>query len=167
MGDLGIQPLYIDACHTQLWEMTPYVRLAKQAGYDVTFVDPVEIYPDWKDVASLEKRTGAEGRPASKVANADALEACIHHFEDLSEVGNEAEQLVLSCRPGSLRPGHEAPQETAGTKRPASEVDDGGNLGGASKVASPDTAFAHVDAPSLGAEARVASDMLRSLRRSK
>merc|ERR1719162_195120 len=64
--EMGIQPLYIDGCHTQLWEMAGYVRLAKQSGYDIVFTDPAEICTDWENVDLLQERNNAEGRPASK-----------------------------------------------------------------------------------------------------
>lgn len=168
--EVGIQPLYVDGCHAQLWEMAGYVRLAKKSGYEVVFVDPAEISVDWNNLDFLQERNGAEGRPASKVASADELQASLYHFENLPEVGEEAEELVLSCHPGAPRPGHSPPASQPapaaaalgnGAKRPAPAAESAA----ACKVARTAALGEVVAMGGLGTESRVASNLLKSLLR--
>jgi len=166
--EVGIQPLYVDSCNVQLWEMAPYVKLAKQFGYEVVIVDPVEICADWENFDTLMERTTAEGRSNTAAPSKEIIEASFVHFEILSEVGDEAEKLVLSCRPGVKRPGHvprerpafngkrSLPPDTEPKKAARSEKDQ--KTAEASPVKSTDTG-----AGGLGIEGRIAANLLKSL----
>merc|ERR1712129_68247 len=167
--EVGIQPLFIDGCHTQLWEMAGYVRLAKQLGYDIVFTDPAEICTDWENVDLLQERNNAEGRPASKKHSVETLQACLYHFNTLAETGDEAENLVLSSCPGAHRPGHVPPANALITpaKRAAPAAIDSDVLQKIAKSTAVAEAPTMLAAPpakvSESAESRVASGLLKSL----
>jgi hypothetical protein len=161
--EVGIQPLYVDSCNVQLWEMTPYVKLAKQFGYEVVFADPSEICPEWENYDALLERNGTEGRPAAKVSSKELIEASLVHFETLDEVGEEAEKLVLGCQPGVKKAGHK-PRERPAMNGKRSLPPDSEPRKAAKSAESPtgiDTGAGAVSG--AGAEGRIASSLLKSL----
>lgn len=124
--EVGIQPLYVDASNLQLWEMAPYVSLAQQAGYDITFVQPSEIFDDWKNAEALLARCVA--RTPARSASKTQLKKLVGLFEEMTDSCEEDTQKILKTKrtPGramlaSMPSDGASTDESAslrGTKRP-------------------------------------------------
>merc|ERR1712150_199046 len=81
---MGVQPIYVDAPNLQLWEMAPYVQMAKECGYDVVFVSPVEIANDWNSTEALLERSAK--RIPSRSFSHQQLDAMIGHYQEASNL---------------------------------------------------------------------------------
>lgn len=192
--EAGVHPLYVDAANTQLWEMTPFLRSAQKAGYDVTFTDPIEICSEWDNIETLLARNSAR-KQASKAVSRDALEAALVHFEAMPDDGAEFVKTVLAAKPGCRHPTAARPAAAAvlaarktafqaGGSDKSDSVTSGGAKAGsagiaaakrpaeeaAAEAAPPKVAKASPPeaAPKLGkpgAEGRVAAALLSSLRK--
>ncbi|CAE7720211.1 N4BP2L2, partial [Symbiodinium sp. CCMP2456] len=53
---LGVTPILVDNTNMSRKEMSPYLRLAQEAGYRTQIVEPSELQKDWKDLAMLLER---------------------------------------------------------------------------------------------------------------
>eukprot|EP00930_Biecheleria_cincta_P060518 TRINITY_DN4615_c0_g1_i1.p1 TRINITY_DN4615_c0_g1~~TRINITY_DN4615_c0_g1_i1.p1 ORF type:complete len:952 (+),score=230.45 TRINITY_DN4615_c0_g1_i1:33-2888(+) len=84
---LGLEPLYVDDSNVNLFQMQPYVSLAKRMGYEVTVVSPSEINPNWQDVDLVLSKQNYLSR--------EALEDLVKSFEDLPE-GDDAEEVIMA-----------------------------------------------------------------------
>lgn len=94
-AQLGVQPLYVDANNLELWEMEPFVSIAKEKGYEVTIVPPREISGEWNSVASLLQRC-SERTPARAYTRAQ-LSAMVQIYQDLTEEPDEACQKIIAA----------------------------------------------------------------------
>jgi len=99
--EVGIQPLYIDASNLQLWEMAPYVRMAQQSSYDITFVHPSEVFDDWTNAEALLARCVA--RVPARSVSRPQLEKLVGICEEVSGDCEEAVQQVLGAKRASCR----------------------------------------------------------------
>eukprot|EP00927_Polykrikos_kofoidii_P078453 TRINITY_DN75275_c0_g1_i1.p1 TRINITY_DN75275_c0_g1~~TRINITY_DN75275_c0_g1_i1.p1 ORF type:complete len:679 (+),score=148.93 TRINITY_DN75275_c0_g1_i1:79-2115(+) len=101
--EAGIDPLFVDGCHASLWEMAPYVKFAKQAGYEVAVVEPEEINSEWRTVEPLlenmakRAKVTVEELPFSK----EAMEAMVEAFEPLPSGEDTATVILKATRPAS------------------------------------------------------------------
>merc|ERR1711979_137888 len=97
--ELGMTPLFVDNTHTSLWEMTPYVKLAKQHGYKVEVVDVLERQPDLTmDVIKQRVRDRAAVCPGKDIPEA-ALVRMMDRYrkEPLPKNHAEAEAAILKA----------------------------------------------------------------------
>mmetsp|Transcript_25416 Transcript_25416/g.46146 ORF Transcript_25416/g.46146 Transcript_25416/m.46146 type:complete len:950 (-) Transcript_25416:65-2914(-) len=88
--ELGLEPLFLDACNTRLWEMRPFVSLADRFGYVVTVVSPQDVSPRWQDVDFLLARQSELDR--------QQLEKILSDFEELPGDG-DPRPLILASEP--------------------------------------------------------------------
>lgn len=95
--EIGVSPLYVDGCHMQLWEMSPYVRIAQKAGYDVTLVAPEEISTDWDQVDVLLSRLQEHRPELGATLSRDGLESVVRSFEALP-LGDGAIPAILAAK---------------------------------------------------------------------
>merc|ERR1712113_988561 len=99
--ELGMTPLFVDNTHTSLWEMTPYVELARQHGYKVEIVDVLKLQPDLTmDVIKQRVRDRAAVCPGKDIPEA-ALVRMMQRYrsEPLPESASEAEAAILKASP--------------------------------------------------------------------
>jgi len=89
--EIGLEPLYLDACNTRLWEMSPFVSLADRMGYVVSVVSPQDVSPRWQDVDFLVARQRELSR--------QQLEKILDDFEELPE-GADPRPLILASEQG-------------------------------------------------------------------
>lgn len=109
--EAGIHPLYIDNPHIQLWEMGAYVRLAQQAGYEVSVVAPQDIFFGWSSSDALIER--ASEKPGGQEAvSQELLEEVLKVFEAMPEGEDPVQVLLKAQRPATQSPA------AAGAKRP-------------------------------------------------
>jgi len=85
--EVGINPLYVDSAHVQLWEMAPYVRLAQQHGYEYIITTPQEISTEFDNVELLASVNSAIPR--------ELLEKMAEAFEELPTT--DQLQAILSA----------------------------------------------------------------------
>lgn len=99
--ELGMTPLFVDNTNTCLWEMTPYVELAKQHGYEVEIVDVLKLQPDLSmDVIKQRVRDRAAvcpGKDIPEVALVRMMER--YRNEPLPASPLDAKAAILKASP--------------------------------------------------------------------
>lgn len=115
----GIHPIFVDAVHTQLWEMEPYARLAKEMGYEVSVVPPEGIAGEsWKDVDALAMRNALRQPP--RRFSREQLVALVDAHELLEVPDGNVLGPLIAARHGTKSRLVAAPSWslTTGVKRP-------------------------------------------------
>lgn len=101
--ELGVTPVIIDNTNSCLWEIRPYVELAKQYGYAVEIKDLYQLQKEAMRVEVLKKRCADRDLPGKIIPDA-ALERILKRYERLPSDPNEAEVLILKAEAPPRRP---------------------------------------------------------------
>eukprot|EP00930_Biecheleria_cincta_P011815 TRINITY_DN11491_c0_g1_i1.p1 TRINITY_DN11491_c0_g1~~TRINITY_DN11491_c0_g1_i1.p1 ORF type:complete len:268 (+),score=47.60 TRINITY_DN11491_c0_g1_i1:94-804(+) len=92
--ELGITPLIVDNTNTCLWEMRPYVELAKKHGYTVEVVDSMKGQDLTLEI--LKQRVAARPTAGKEIPDA-ALERMLKRYETLPDDPEAAEAAILKA----------------------------------------------------------------------
>lgn len=108
--ELGITPLIVDNTNTCLWEMKPYVELARKHGYTVEFADAMKQQE--LDLDTLKRRVAGRATAGKDIPEA-ALQRMLARYETLPDDAEAAVAAVLSAENPFGRP---APQGDGAAK---------------------------------------------------
>merc|ERR1740121_940828 len=97
-----------------LWEMAAYAGAGKDAGYEVQFVHPSEVFNDWDDAGALSARCQSR-EPAKRDVSIEQLRELIDTFEAVEDGEDELEVVAKAARRSAGRPAYFplAPEETS------------------------------------------------------
>ncbi|CAE8624300.1 unnamed protein product [Polarella glacialis] len=91
------------------WEMSPYVRAAEAAGYEVQFVEPWELHPEWNKLPFLHERNAGRAAMGKSIDDA-TLQRMVQRFEPLPAEGalqlvraSEAPERLTSAKPNNTK----------------------------------------------------------------
>jgi len=121
--ELGIAPLYVDNANMQLWEMNSYVRMAQNAGYEVSVMAPEAISARWDDADALLAQDSVRGETARGMSK-EQLQEMLNAYEALPDDADDQLAAILAGRCAGSKGGGAPPEETpaqvvTGVKRSA------------------------------------------------